>query len=129
MREPKYRAWHKPTKKMFEVYAFTPMFIYEKSIDRIHTSPTLPANREDCVLMQFTGLTDKNGKEIFEGDFITMNLGEIERGDGQIEPNIQISKVTFNNGCFQDDDMVPLNIWNDCDIIGNQFEDTELLNQ
>ena len=70
MREIKFRAWHLPTKKIFEVYSLCEEAVFENSMDGVHTSPTLPAERKDCVLMQFTGLKDKNGVDIYEGDVI-----------------------------------------------------------
>jgi uncharacterized phage protein (TIGR01671 family) len=68
-REIKFKAYHKPTKRIFDVYSFTPELVFEDSLDGIGTSATLPAKRKDCVLMQFTGYFDKNGVEIYE-DYI-----------------------------------------------------------
>ena len=67
----KYRAWHKPTKRMFEVWSFSPEYVFENDeVNGVGVTPTNPARMEDCILLQSTGLRDKNNRLIYEGDII-----------------------------------------------------------
>ncbi len=65
-----FRAFHKPTHRLFNVYTFSKDFVFEETIDGIGTSETNPAKFKDCIIEQCTGLKDNNGRLIFEGDII-----------------------------------------------------------
>ena len=65
-------------------------------------------------IMQFTGLQDKTGKDIYEGDIVMRNDSR--------EPH----EVVFEHGCFKERGTNTLNAisW---EIIGNIYENPELL--
>jgi uncharacterized phage protein (TIGR01671 family) len=87
-------------------------------------------------LMQYTGLLDKNGKDIYEGDYVTMAI-ETDLGGSPEQPHTEIDEfkgvvVYKSEGCaffLEDDDHGDMPMYSDfeIEIIGNIYETPELL--
>lgn len=75
----------------------------------------------DCIIEQYTGLKDKNGKEIYEGDIIHT---ECQGLNANYE--VVYHKVSF--GIWRRNNMYEsLAFHNICEVIGNIHENSELL--
>lgn len=138
MREIKFRAWWKEAKLMVAIKAirdngsiefFVPVSSGEKKWDELEVLD----EREQYELLQYTGLKDKNGKEIYEGDILQRTsyargvvrfLSDVAQfscvGIDEAEHEHPIDVYGFNevhNNCFEED----------IEVIGNIYENPELL--
>jgi uncharacterized phage protein (TIGR01671 family) len=88
---------------------------------------------ERLVLMQYTGLKDKNGKEIYEGDIVKA-IGKLDKNIGIVEYRDEMASFYFK---FETHAKFPMHftlaIWNDegfePEVIGNIYENPELLKE
>ena len=80
---------------------------------------------EEAHLTQYTGLKDKNGREIYEGDILDIGLRN-QDGKPVIAP---VSYETYAAGYVLDNggNGIWQRLTEDCEVIGNIFEDKQLL--
>lgn len=131
-RELKFRAWDVINNKMYPIAFPTWNGRIDGKIDFVnHKCELIEADGDDLpILMQYTGLKDKNGKEIYEGDVLRMSA---------FSPELNI--VRFNRGgfCIEPILEAPLEagFWPDIkyaeddgsEVIGTIYENPELLNK
>jgi len=77
-REIKFRAWHKLMHKMFDLNDFGFSFHWEKAKMTEGMGIISANNDPDIEVMQYTGLKDKNGVDIYESDLLLDPSGEFE---------------------------------------------------
>nr|DAY00989.1 MAG TPA: YopX protein [Caudoviricetes sp.] len=135
---PKYRAWDVLAEKMIDEILMI-SFVRKEIIGKFRNGSTsVPLkfedgrNGEDVILMQSTGLKDKNGKEIFEGDIITdgYTLGVLRNHqtlgfymvDEKGKENF-LSDTVDTEGFEEAKEFMK----NSIEIIGNIYENPELL--
>ncbi|HEL1636206.1 YopX family protein [Streptococcus suis] len=106
---PKFRAWDKVS-HVWRHDLYIGLDGLVKDLSRTGEEPfELPL--DNAILMQSTGLFDKNGKEVWEGDVVRMHSGEL-------------LSVKLHHGMFEP---VCYYISNAFEWVGNVFENSELL--
>lgn len=131
MREIKFRVWDKEDKKMFGVTELQ-LDIHDAKVSHVAFDENPTASMGDWTefcdmdkieLMQYMGLNDKNGHEIYEGDIIKYD-------DAGGEAHTQVVRYDDEMGAFGCDRGALMDHFNcmwEIEVLGNIYENPELL--
>ena len=128
----KFRAWHNELGRMMSI---SDMWFNVDSLGEIGLNDSvmndyITVSPDEIELMQSTGLKDKNGKEIFEGDIITTNAYACIVGFGEYtyfeDEDTQTTAIGFYLSFLNVEPATyaPFEkiYWDNCEVLGNIYE-------
>ena len=127
MREIKFRAWDTHFKEMIYPNHDSWSDVFWCNNEKVHAgypNEELGGDWIEMPIMQYTGLKDRNGKEIYEGDIV--------RSGGSTSGIVEFYRGAFNahyfgeSGDIQEEWEDPLHM-HILEVIGNIYENPELL--
>lgn len=131
---PKFRVWDTVKKAMSEVQAivYTEENVYPIYFKKIRRY--IPFS--EAILMQSTGLLDKNGKEIFESDIVktTIFFGRADESGGFYEYEKELIGIVkqLEGAWVIDTEKGAVYLWSDInenEVLGNIWENPKLLEE
>lgn len=143
MREIEFRVYRYPLSKAISDKGFMIYNYNELDIGDFWLMNDIFIKSKDEVFMQYTGLTDRSGTKIFEGDIVKVEFNTFDDngytlstrtviGEVYFDTNEYAYKVLehlgiFNDGSFEDYNSFPLYDCIGCEVIGNIYDNPELL--
>lgn len=113
----KFRAWDKYRKEI----------VLHDSLYELQSWNRTREELNNFIFMQFTGIKDRNGREIFEDDIVRINVpngGDFENTVGRVFWHDE--EAAFYHG--NSEGRPPKRMWEYVTVIGNVYENPDLLN-
>lgn len=119
MREIKFRAWDKRSLKWFDMSTFE--LHSDCIVVRIPGMSNFAIIKEDYELMQYTGMKDKNGVPVFEGDIYTFTFDNGHKNQYTVD---SLQDFFENKGLYEGEYGWD---YSEIEVIGNIYSNPELL--
>ena len=127
MRELEFRAWWKDTKRFLDCDEW---YMTCSGAKYLHYA-VMPYKDDNFIIEQYTGLKDKNGQKIYEGDIVTFlveRFNNVTLGFESEDWHTAVVEWNQDDACYsfmvRD---VPFSVRYEAEVIGNIHENQELL--